>query len=277
MTSSILDLALANLITLIPITGAVIWFLKNWMKTRIKVSIEHESKKEIEELKSKLSKETENNLEVFRSEVAKARDAFNFISDSFTLGQKAANEKRLDAIQHIWNSIIEFKGFIDPKIGTIDYVTPDEMKTYCKREDFKKLINTIFETDNYEIYHDRKIENYRLFISDYLWGLFYFQRAIKYRIAYVIECMQKEKKSGNWTEDSGLLDLLRGIFPENEVKEFKNIKFGHLNWLNKNIESKFLRESRDFIAGKVTTNEALEAIKKMKNHIEEAELQENKN
>lgn len=83
-----------TILTSLVSSGILVWVFKEWLSTRLRTSIQHEYDRKLESLKADLSREA----------------AFHAAAhSSFAEGQKAAMERKLAAIDRLWQSLIGFK------------------------------------------------------------------------------------------------------------------------------------------------------------------------
>jgi hypothetical protein len=109
------------------LSAILIWLSREWISTRLKASIEHEYAEKLETMKAQLKGEHEvailNIRTTFEREAALQAAAHG----SFAEEQKAAMERKLEAVDRLWNRILHVRGNLSPLIAFIDVMTLDEI------------------------------------------------------------------------------------------------------------------------------------------------------
>lgn len=263
MTLSFSEQVLSTLLSASVLAGIILWLLKNWITERLKNDIAHESNKELEKYKNQLSTEAKRELEELRTQVEKERSIFSAATSARFFGQKAAHERKLNAIEKTWESILNTKSKINPYIFPTDFLTPEEVSETLKNpnsslaykgfyQEFPKLFNS-----------GKDVEIERIYLEDNLWALFFFHRALLSRMAFVLGEISKGSIKVVWTKDKATQQLMESITNAQELNEFDNLNIGHLSWINQMVERKFLNACKGIISGEAVSQEAFNSASEM--------------
>ena len=110
------------------LSAILIWLSREWISTRLKASIEHEYAEKLETIKAQLHAEHEVAILNIRTTFEREAALQAAAHESFAQGQKAAMERKLDAVDRLWNRILHVRGNLSPLISFIDVMTLDEYK-----------------------------------------------------------------------------------------------------------------------------------------------------
>ena len=102
------------------LVSLLIWFSKEWISTRLKISIQHEYDQKLESLKSQLKAQSDVALVELRAAIEQQANLLAGAHSSFAEGQKAAMERKLQAIDTLWGRVLQFRASLPPMLGCID-------------------------------------------------------------------------------------------------------------------------------------------------------------
>src|SRR4051812_15071867 len=101
-------------------SGVLMWLFKEWLSTRLKASIQHEYDRKLEAHKAQLKTEQELAVLAIKTEVAREAAFHSAAHASFAEGQKAAMERKLNALDRAWSSVLQFKASLSPVLTFMD-------------------------------------------------------------------------------------------------------------------------------------------------------------
>ena len=157
------------------LTTTVFFVFREWISARLKGSIQHEYAEKLETLKAQIKAEHEVRILNISTKFEREASLQASAHGSFAEGQKAAMERRLAAIDRLWERILYLRGHLPSIIGLIDYLTVDEYKS----EKYKPLILEFTEDPPRQRLGSildqggDQIERARPYVGEYMWSLFY--------------------------------------------------------------------------------------------------------
>ena len=247
-----------------------LYLCREWIKTRLKVDIQHEADKKLESFKATLKEQSDAASIILNSQMQNILSVQSTALSSFSYAQRAAMERKLKAVEELWIAISSWRYEFPKILNFFDILIAKEYKGIGSNHEFKKRsqeINTDFFTKTLEI--RRNCESHRPFIGQYIWSIFIVYQFIVGRILYLIHQGVEDPSKLEWDKDDSILLMLKSIFDENEVKEFIDLSINKISWLENKFESKFLLSSENIISGKDFGEDALQTAIRIINKLPE--------
>lgn len=243
----------------------VLFLFREWIKTRLKVDIQHEADKNLELFKATLKGQSDATSVFLNSQMQHILSVQSTALSSFSYAQRSAMERKLKAVEDLWKAISNWRYEFPKILNFFDILLAKEYKNIGSNAEFRRLsgeINTDFFTKTLDI--RRNCETHRPFIGQYIWSIFIVYQFIIGRILYLIDKGVTDPDKLEWDKDESILLMLQSVLDEKEVQEFKDLQFKKVSWLENKFESKFLLSSENLISGKDFGDDALKtAIKIM--------------
>lgn len=206
--------------------------------------------------------------EILKAQLTKSSQLFDSVLGNFNQGHQHAQDKRVEAIEKLWESVLE-KNTFSTNIATLYRVlSNDQMRTFYKnpltKKDFIKLdelsmIKFIKQTYKSEI----KIDLMRPFISTELWQLYKVHSAFITQSIKLFTEKKSQKISTIWVDDKAIIKALRTVFTEQELKFSINLELGSFNNVVTLIESKILKECQNVLSGKLAVDASIENARRL--------------
>lgn len=242
------------------ITG-IIYFVSQKLSDRLNIKWQETSQKRIEKNKNELSQKNEliSNL-------------LNFQNTNFNISQ----EKRLLAIEKIWENINHFKNKTPSSLVFIfNILEENEIEEFLtskpKNKEVEFMISEMKAFDKYNffndsIYNSQEIINLRPYLGEDLWFSYETYNAFLGRFAYKIhEDVRVHKKLRHWHHDSSIMAILKNYLSENEMYYLEENKMNSFKIALNLLDSKMLYQMNHIISGKLASENALDrAIKLVK-------------
>lgn len=235
---------ISTIFTSVISSGAVVWILKEWISTRLRTSIQHEYDIKLETLKSDLSRQTAFQLKAYAS---------------FSEGQKAAMERKLQAVDKTWKTLIDFRGKLPAILGFIDLLTVDEYKGAKDHPTFISLAQDLSEAKIVGL-AQWDIEDARPYVGEYIWSLVFIYRAILLRTALLLFMGRTDAEKIEWHKDGGIQQLISAALSKDEKTSFDQQQFGKIVWLQRQLESKILSAIQKIISGEDVVAPSIEQL-----------------
>jgi hypothetical protein len=232
------------------LSSGIVSFFGWLMKKRIAVGIENS-------IKSKY----DNKIENLKSELSISQSILTNSLANQTEGIKVTHEKRLKAIDFIWEDILKLQEFIQP----LNYFDPITLGSEIERinkiksdlpEEFKETISQAFKdlkSDKMLItatVHKKEIEKLRPYIGEKLWLLRYFYFAFIGRIVHLYENdYNKGLNLKHWMKDEFLKKNLENILSNDEIKFIYQSENGGIDRGINMFKQKILKEISEITSG----------------------------
>lgn len=253
------------------LSGALIWLSRNWISERLKNSIKHEYDQKLEAHKAKLKIENDVALLELNTKIEREVSLYVAAHASFAEGQKAAMERKLTAIDKLWESTVALDKSLLPITAFITVITAEEYKTINSNLFFQDLTRELSKDKIAGIAGgvDGMLEKVRPYVGEYLWTLFTVYQTIMLRILYLL-CLGKEDASKlEWFKDTYIRQLMEVALPEKEMSEFDQIRLGHVSWLQNSLHAKMIAEMNKVISGEKLSTESLKESQRINQIISE--------
>ena len=101
------------------LTAVFIFLSREWISARLKTSIQHEYDQKLEAHKAKLKAEGDISVIELGARLEREASLHAFAHASFAEGQKAAIERKLDAIDKLWDRMLKIRSRIPSALRII--------------------------------------------------------------------------------------------------------------------------------------------------------------
>lgn len=252
------------------LASILIFLSRNWLSERLRHSIKHEYDLKLTYIKNELKAESDKNTLLLKRSIETEAEKLRLANASINETQKIAIERKLSAIEILWEGVLAVRKNIPSIIGFIDILTEDEYSSLKDRPDFQKIVGDISHEKIIQI-HEENIgsrERVRPYVGEYTWALASTYQAIILRISLLIKMGQDDNKKLNWHLDSGIRQLINSALSEDEITEFDNTKIGKIKWIQRIFEFKILSAIQIIVSGEQFGEEALKQAQKMEEKVQ---------
>jgi len=263
--------------------AAILVFLsREWISARLRGSIQHEYAEKLETLKAQIKAEHELKILTIRTAFEQEAALRATAHRSFAEGQKAAMERRLAAIDRLWNRILRLRGSLPPIITLIDAFTVEEYKRdqdhpfiqaltgNLSLQQFGSILKLLKEEDG-----DRT-EQARPYVGEYMWSLFYCYEVILIRLMATVSISRDDAAKVEWYKDDLTRQFIVAGLGPGEVQEFDQLSFGRVPWLQSTWESKILSAAQVIVSGEQFGADSLEQARTIQRLAAQAEAEKHR-
>ncbi|MCK5875369.1 MAG: hypothetical protein KAG82_11805 [Alcanivoracaceae bacterium] len=251
------------------LAGVIVFLSRNWLSERLRHSIKYEYDLKLAHLNNELKAESEKNVILLRNSIEREAEKVRLANTSIGLTQKLSIERKLSAIETLWEGVLAARRNIPVVMGFIDILTEDEYSSMKSHRDFKAMVGELSTEKVARMYEDNigSRERVRPYVGEYTWALVSTYQSIILRTALLIQMGQKDSEKLKWHLDSGIRQLLNSALSEADVSEFDRTKFGKVNWIQRKFEFKILAAMQVVISGEQFGDEALRQAMKMEEKV----------
>lgn len=252
------------------LAGVLVYLSRNWLSERLRHSIKHEYDLKLTHLNNELKAESERNVILLKSSIESEAEKVRLANASISQTQKLSIEKKLSAIETLWEGVLAARKNIPVVMGFIDILTEDEYSSMKDHRDFQAMVGELSTQKMTQMYEDNvgSRERVRPYVGEYTWALVSTYQAIILRTALLIQMGQEDSKKLNWHLDSGIRQLLNSALSRAELAEFDDTKIGKVNWIQRKFEFKILAAMQVVISGEQFGDEALKQAQKMEEKVQ---------
>lgn len=245
------------------LVAILIWLSREWISTRIKSSIQYEYDQKLEVHKAQLKAENEVALLELKTAIEREAALHTAAYGSFSEGQKAAMERKLSAVDRLWDRVLQLRGSLPPILTFIDVLTVGEYKGIKNHPTFQALTGELSKEKIAGMVSNEAgpIEKVRPYVGEYMWAIFFSYQAIMLRTLFLLYLGRDDAEKIEWFKDSGIRQLMEAVFTPEEIKEFDQTQFGKISWLQRKVDSKLIAASGKVISGEAFAAESLEQAK----------------
>lgn len=259
-----MDTLVISVLASVGVSGAavalLIWLSKEWISTRLKSSIQHEYDQKLESLKAQLKAQNEVALVELQAAIERHNSLLAAAHSSFAEGQKAAIERKLQAIDTLWGHILQLRSRLPLLLSLVEFMTVDQYKAMKGHPMLIALRQELSDKQNSKLV-DPETERVRPYIGEYTWAVFNSYQAIMVWIVFHLRSGRADAEKLEWHKDPTTRQLIQAVLSTTELKEFDSKALGKISWLRGCLESKILEAARQVISGKEFGSEALEQAK----------------
>ena len=249
--------------------------MRVWFVPRVKAGIEHTYQIRFEAFKASIQEANSRSLIGFEKQLEQYETLVAYARDSAAHGQRAVMERRLDAIQQLWNSLLSLNEDLPPVVGYIDLLTRDEYKKRDYRGSGRRLLSDLSmeSIEDLSAKHgqvsgfpggsnagniDYSIERVRPLAGEYMWSLFASYRLLALRVLFLVHESKEDKNVIVWYEDSYIREILAALLDQRETEEFDGLRLGKFSWIRDRLESKLLLAMQKTMSGEISGEQAIQ-------------------
>lgn len=250
---------------------AIIWTGRTWISERLRQSIQHEYDQKMAYLNSELKSESEKKSILFKTSFEKEAERLRFATSSIGAAQQLAIERKLNALENLWEAILEARKNVPLVMGFLDILTVEEYKSSKDNPSFQQLVGQISIENLATMFKDNvgSRERIRPYVGEYLWALLSTYQALIARVALLLHWGTKDEEKLNWHKDKGVLQLIRIFLNAEEYAEFEAVRVGKIGWLQSNLENKILSGIDAIVSGRQIADQALEQARFLEQKVRE--------
>ena len=228
---------------------AVIAWFGNLTRDKINLIWKQEYEKEIELLKSNFN----SNLELLRISLT-----------TFSAGHQYSQERRLQAIDLLWQNIISIRDFISPISTFFSVLLPEEYTPVLNKDPDAFLVSRITDKTTSELLNKLdNIETQRPYLGEYIWGLFFTYRSFMLRISFLFQRGKEKGHIKKWHEDTHVLNMLKTSIGD---EDFNKLDFAHpmsILYAINMFEQKILIEVNKLVSGEFASEANYKEAKRL--------------
>ena len=256
------------------IVSLLVAIFRKSILTAIKARIELDFNLELESFKAGIQKENSESLLLFQNRLEKQETFLTYARSSVAESQRKVMERRLDALQELWNSLLSLNEDIPRVVKYFDHLTADEYERARDRARGQELLSEFSfahleelsakhgqisggaDKTASEINYD--VEKVRPLVGEYLWGLFSDYRLVVFRLLFLLHVLREGNGRGIWYEDSYAREVLSRILNAKEIEELDSVRLRKFQRFQELVDSKILLGIRKIVSGEASGEEAIE-------------------
>lgn len=227
---------------------------RTWIGERLKQSVRHEYRSDLEAYKHELRK-LETQIEAVQATATSA----------LTEGQRVTAEWRIKAVNDLWIEMLRLRRGTPHLVFYVDIMQPSQypqlwtnpkitnVASYVE-DQVKALVGGSSEGD---------IEYVRPFLGEEIFAKFFAYRAIFGRVAYVLKDGVESRSLDRWFRDKEITEIIAVVFSSEELMALEALQSGHFSYMRNLLEAKILADLRRVVSGEVSTAEGLEQGRKI--------------
>lgn len=232
----------------------VIGALFTWVSARIS-----------DRLNLKWKNRYDKEIESLKNELSSSQMLLNSCLSTFSTGYQYSQERRLKAIEIIWEVILEIRKYISPVKLFYTILLPTEYNSIFDNRTFMFGFESLSEDKLVDITNScyEKVEQYRPFLGEELWSLFYIYQIFLSRVTHKLINGIKNQHIEAWYNDNATMQLLKTVLTEKELLsyEYKGLYgFNNIIYL---LESKILHIINKQISGELASEEGFSKAQKI--------------
>jgi hypothetical protein len=248
------QLAIATLGS-VALWGALTYLCRHFLLQWITSSVQHSFDVKLEEVRASNDRELKH--------LSSALDAQqSLVASAFLEARRASNERRLIAVQTVWDALMEFHREVPTVVATTDIVTTELYPKFFKAPAIQANIPSFLEVGTSItrsiVTSGLPVEKARLMCGEYLYALFFGYRALLGSIALDLAISSEKGAFQPWWNNEHILALLRSTLSPEEFEEFAGLHVGCYTWVTQNLERKFLLAAEEIIDGRRAATDAFD-------------------
>ena len=179
----------------------------------------------------KWSYEQNEKIEAFKNELNKSSSLLTNLLNSQTNTYLLAQEKRLMAVESIWNAVLRIKNEFPPQVNLMySILTEVEIRNILNDFDPKRTLPSEIRKFNLEAYTNKLVteflylDQFRIYLDTKIWTAFFVYRAFCGRVAYWVGKGIKDGQILPWQEDNAIKEILKILFKQDVLDQLLSPK-----------------------------------------------------
>jgi len=248
-----MDVSITKIIVLlggwaVVITGLAAWIGK-LVAEKITLNWKEQQQKEIETMKEQLARD---------------RLVIETAISNFSSGQIAAQEKKMQAVENLWQRVLKVRKACWPAIFLYSMLHPTEYNDIFTKPSAKAMISNLDDSLTDRMVSDTEdLESFRPYLGEKLWLLFFVYRAFLGRISFILVDGQKKGKIKDWRKDQGVHQLLSHVLSKEQLTTVTDKSPIATHNAITLLEAMLLEEINLIISGHKASKETFEHAKKL--------------
>jgi hypothetical protein len=249
--------------------AALGWLLRNWISERLRASIKHEYDARLEIIRVELKAQSDAHLTSMKSELDRQADKLRIASVSFSEVQKATIGRKIDAVDALWQGIIESREAFPSEVSITDIFTDEEMKLFYSDPRMSKYSGKMDSINEYNFFQAGfdSVQLMRPHLGEYTWALYVTYRAVLGRSIFLIKQGKDQPSKLAWHEDSNIKRLIESAFGAEGLAEFITLRGGRYHWLSGQFDILLFKAIDTLLTGKGFSDAALKQAQEMEQQI----------
>lgn len=200
-------------------------------------------------LNVKWKKDQDSKIEMLKAEIARNQAAINASVSNLSLMHQVGHERRLKAIETMWEAMNDFKSLCNVSIAFYSVLIQDEYADSLGRFQVPTEYD-LFEKANS---NGSSVSQHRPFLGEVLWGMFVVYRIALFRpTLMLIKAKERGEAIRSWYDDPLLCNVIGSVLTEEEFQGYKDSVFGGYKSMVHTIEGKILSEINRIISGEMS-------------------------
>ena len=265
---------ITNVITSAGVAGLLVLLFREWISTRLKCSIQHEYDQKLEAHKARLKAENEVALLELKTTFEREATLHAAAHASFSEGQKASMERKLNASDRLWQEILHLRNSSRP-LAIIDSQTVVRYKNNKNKPLFHELVvepSKASLKDMMDSKKDDQTEDVRLYVGGDIWTIFVAYKSIMLKRLLLFHFEDDDAAKIEWYKNADVRQLIEAILTAEELRAFDQTIDGKGSWLQGLLESKILTSLQKIISGEEFGVKSLEQARLIQHYAENLNL-----
>jgi hypothetical protein len=204
-------------------------------------------------------------LEDLKDQMAREKLVLDAAVASFSFGQQKAQEKRLEAVEALWESVLEVRRACQHAIFFYSILLPSEYNDLFTNPKLQKSFSGLnYESTLSKISEHTDLEKHRPYLGETLWYLFYLYNAILGRMTYLLIDGKEKGNISNWMTDSLTGQYLQHIMTAEQLKQIQKNPINAAEKVVMFLEEYLLEEISLIVSGERSSKESFEYAQKLK-------------
>lgn len=257
------------------LVAVVAWLAREWIGNRLSGGIRHEYDIKLAELNARLKLQGETAATNLKAEIERLSERLRHSAQSLEEVQKATIERRLLAVEEIWEATLTAKSALPSVFSILDVLVDTEylgaignpkVGPSLKAIDAFQIISTVQEKNAYAIKR-------RPFIGNYLWMLYSTYQIILFRMIYLVSQCNEEPEKLLWFSDKLIRQHIKAALGDSMLNEFDSLTVSKVSWVRNQFTKAILEAMDSLVTGHEYGEAAIRQAERMETLLFESEKQ----
>lgn len=250
------------------------WLLRNWISERLKAGIRHEYDDRLEKLKAELKAQGDAQLTSLKSELDRQAEKLRIASASFSEVQKATIARKIEAVDVLWQGIVDARDAFPSDAALTDVLYDRELARVYTDEGFAKLAEKLRKLDHFAFFQTgfKDVQAVRPHLGEYTWAVYSTHRSLLTRALYLLSEASRAPTKVIWFEDQIVRDFVSSALGPEKAEEFVGLGSARFKWLQQNFDTLFFTAIDTLLTGQNFSDAALKQAERMEQMISAATI-----
>ena len=266
------------------LVSLILYLCRETILAAVKARIQNDHAMQLEAFKASIQEENAKSLLAFKNQIEQRDSLLAYARNSAAEGQRAVMQRRLDAMQDMWNSLLKLNEDIPSIIAYTDNLRTHEFRDIQSRPKGKKLLSEINlgliedlsakhgqisgAADKTTTDIDYSVERVRPLVGEETWLTFSNYRLVLFRVLAILYMAKERNRDPVWYDDDYAKGILADLLDQHELEHLGKVQERKFLWIQGIVQKKMLVGFQRVVSGESSGEEAIQQANRIQKRVD---------